>query len=87
MQKIVANNCLIPEDIASELGDRLGIPKLANMNLFTNQEAVLFDLNGNVIWKGIANSILDEKGSLKLRVQQGVYILKTPLGSFKTFKR
>lgn len=87
LAKILANNCLIPEEIASELGDRLGIPKLANMNLFTNQEAVLFDLNGNVIWKGIANSILDEKGSLKLRVQQGVYILKTPLGYFKTFKR
>lgn len=85
ISKIVANNCSVPEEIANALGDRLPI-HLPTYTAKNTGSAVLFDLNGNVVWKGKHQNILDTKGLLTLPVEQGIYILKTSSGNFKTIK-
>ncbi len=52
-----------------------------------NVRAALFDLNGNVVWKGYKNEAVNADGSLNIDVRQGMYILKTKFGTSKAIKK
>ncbi|SHK67433.1 hypothetical protein SAMN05720759_10563 [Fibrobacter sp. UWB12] len=47
----------------------------------------VFDLNGNVVWKGLAADALNDNGTLKPALRQGTYLLKSSAGYRKVVKR
>lgn len=53
----------------------------------SNTQATLLDMNGNIVWKGLKNNALNDNGTLRLDVRQGMYILKTKNGTFKAIKK
>lgn len=50
-------------------------------------EAQIFDLNGNVVWKGLATDALNEYGTLKPALRQGSYVIKSGASYRKVVKR
>lgn len=47
-------------------------------NLVDNTaNAKLFDMNGNLLWSGIRGQALNDDGTLRLNVRQGMYLLKS----------
>lgn len=52
-----------------------------------NAEAMIFDLNGNLVWKGLKSEALNDNGTLKPSIHQGVYILKTKANAQRVVKK
>jgi hypothetical protein len=50
-------------------------------------QAMIFDLNGNLVWKGLKSEALNENGTLKPSIRQGAYILKTKNNAQRVFKK
>jgi hypothetical protein len=48
---------------------------------------MIFDLNGNLVWKGLKSEALNDNGSLKPSIRQGAYILKTKSNAQRVFKK
>ena len=51
-----------------------------------NEEAKLFDLNGNLLWSGIKSQALNADGTLRLDLRKGMYIVKTGYSTLKAAK-
>jgi O-glycosyl hydrolase len=49
--------------------------------------AMIFDMNGNLVWKGLKSEALNENGTLKPSIRQGAYILKTKSNVQRVFKK
>ena len=52
-----------------------------------NAEATIFDMNGNLVWKGRKSDALNANGTLKPRMRQGAYILKTKYSVQRVVKK
>jgi O-glycosyl hydrolase len=50
-------------------------------------QAMIFDLNGNLVWKGLKSEALNENGTLKPSIRQGAYILKTKNNAQRVVKK
>ena len=50
-------------------------------------QAMIFDLNGNLVWKGLKSEALNENGTLKPSIRQGAYILKTKNNALRVVKK
>ena len=50
-------------------------------------QAMIFDLNGNLVWKGLKSEALNENGTLKPSIRQGAYILKTKNNAQRVIKK
>lgn len=61
-------------------------PKFASETL-QNTNVVVFDLNGNQVWKGLQRNAIAADGSLRLDVRQGMYIVKSKAGIVKAIKK
>ena len=74
--KIVAKSCGTSsiKNIRTNFADR------------TNSEAMIFDLNGNLVWKGLKNNALNDNGTIKPKLHQGAYILKTKYNAQRVMK-
>ncbi|MCQ2089505.1 MAG: glycosyl hydrolase [Fibrobacter sp.] len=67
--KIVATGCTTKST---------AIQESYKFNLIDNTaNAKLFDMNGNLLWSGIRGQALNDDGSLRLNVRQGMYLLKS----------
>ncbi|MCQ2124753.1 MAG: glycosyl hydrolase [Fibrobacter sp.] len=53
----------------------------------SHMAAKLFDLNGNLLWSGIKSQAMNDKGTLRLNVRQGTYLLKTKSSTIKAIKK
>ena len=51
-----------------------------------NMEAKVFDLNGNLLWKGIKGQAMGADGSLRLDLNKGMYLVKTKVSTVKVSK-
>ena len=49
--------------------------------------AKVFDLNGNLLWTGLKGQALDADGTLRLDLQQGMYIVKTKSSTVKAIRK
>lgn len=75
--KIVATGCVSTP-----------IRQVRKFNVNQNDEVRLFDLQGNMIWRGFRSAALNTDGTLRLDVQQGMYILKSSGNTaIKTIKK
>ena len=52
-----------------------------------NANAQVFDLNGNLVWKGRKGDALNDNGTLKPSLRQGAYILKTKANAQRVIKK
>jgi len=52
-----------------------------------NRQAKVFDLNGNLLWSGVKSEALNEDGTLRLELRQGMYIVKTNASIVKAVKK
>ncbi len=52
-----------------------------------NAEATVFDMNGNLVWKGRKGDALNANGTLKPSLRQGAYILKTKANAQRVIKK
>lgn len=50
-------------------------------------QAMIFDLNGNLVWKGLKSEALNENGTIKPSIRQGAYILKTKNNAQRVVKK
>lgn len=50
-------------------------------------QAMIFDMNGNLVWKGMRSEALNENGTLKPSIRQGAYILKTKNNAQRVIKK
>ena len=50
-------------------------------------QSMIFDLNGNLVWKGLKSEALNENGTLKPSIRQGAYILKTKNNAQRVIKK
>lgn len=50
-------------------------------------QAYIFDMNGNLVWKGRKGEALNDNGTLKPSIRQGAYILKTKSNAQRVFKK
>ena len=51
------------------------------------EPAKVFDLNGNLVWKGVKGQALNADGTLRLDMRQGMYIVKTKATTVKALKK
>lgn len=49
--------------------------------------AQIFDLNGNLVWTGLKGAAMARNGTLRIKVRQGSYIVKTNAGIVKAIKK
>lgn len=49
--------------------------------------AQVFDLNGNLVWTGLKGAAMAKNGTLRIKVNQGAYIIKTKFGIAKAVKK
>ncbi|WP_290765214.1 glycoside hydrolase family 30 beta sandwich domain-containing protein [Fibrobacter sp. UBA4297] len=77
--KIVATGCT---------GDGSAIKTIRRLATNDNKmQVMIFDLNGNLVWKGIKSEALNDNGTLKPGIRQGAYILKTKSNAQRVFKK
>ena len=50
-------------------------------------QAMIFDMNGNLVWKGMKSEALNENGTHKPSIRQGAYILKTKNNAQRVIKK
>ena len=53
----------------------------------SKMQAMIFDMNGNLVWKGLKGEALNENGTLKPSIRQGAYILKTKNNAQRVVKK
>ena len=77
--KIVATGCTGP-------GSSIKMPRRYAFD-DSKAQAMIFDLNGNLVWKGLKSEALNENGTLKPSIRQGAYILKTKNNAIRVIKK
>jgi len=77
--KIVATGC-------TGTGTSIKMPRRYALNN-SNTQAMIFDLNGNLVWKGLKSEALNDNGTLKPSIRQGAYILKTNNNAMRVIKK
>ena len=70
---------LIAKIVAVGCGGSSSIKGMRTNYAFNNRnaEATIFDMNGNLVWKGSKGEALNDNGTLRPSLRQGAYILKT----------
>ncbi|WP_407443060.1 glycosyl hydrolase [Fibrobacter sp.] len=53
----------------------------------SKMQAHIFDMNGNLVWKGVKSEAINANGTLHVELRQGTYIVKTRAGSMKAIKK
>ena len=53
----------------------------------SKMQAMIFDMNGNLVWKGLKGDALNSNGTLKPSIRQGAYILKTKNNAIRVIKK
>lgn len=82
-----ANGVFIAKIVATEC-KTLSIAKQFKLGINTkNLKSALFDINGNLIWRGLYNNAIDANETLILNIPNGAYILKTKFGTKKLTKK
>lgn len=63
--------------------------RLANkLSIDGNQmQAQIFDMNGNLVWKGVKSEAFNANGTLAPNLRKGMYILKTKASTTKAIKK
>jgi len=66
-----------------------GSIKMARRSIVNDSktQAYIFDMNGNLVWKGRKGEALNDNGTLKPSIRQGAYILKTKSNAQRVFKK
>ena len=77
--KIVATGCTGP-------GSSIKMPRRYTLD-DSKMQAMIFDLNGNLVWKGLKGDALNSNGTLKPSIRQGAYILKTKNNAVRVIKK
>ena len=77
--KIVATGC-------TGTGSAIKMPRRYAFN-DSKMQAMIFDLNGNLVWKGLKGDALNSNGTLKPSIRQGAYILKTKNNAIRVIKK
>ena len=77
--KIVATGCTGP-------GSSIKMPRRYAFDE-SKMQAMIFDLNGNLVWKGLKGDALNSNGTLKPSIRQGAYILKTKNNAVRVIKK
>ena len=77
--KIVATGCTGP-------GSSIKMPRRYAFD-DSKMQAMIFDLNGNLVWKGLKGDALNSNGTLKPSIRQGAYILKTKNNAIRVIKK
>ncbi|WP_173474064.1 glycoside hydrolase family 30 beta sandwich domain-containing protein [Fibrobacter succinogenes] len=77
--KIVATGC-------TGTGSAIKMPRRYTFNE-SKMQAMIFDLNGNLVWKGLKGDALNSNGTLKPSIRQGAYILKTKNNAIRVIKK
>lgn len=77
--KIVATGCTGP-------GSSIKMTHRSTIN-DSKAQAMIFDLNGNLVWKGLKGDALNSNGTLKPSIRQGAYILKTKNNAIRVIKK
>jgi len=73
-----ASGVYISKIVATGCGDKSAIQASYKFNpVDYAANAKLFDMNGNLLWSGIRGQALNDDGSLRLNVRQGMYLLKS----------
>ena len=78
--KIVAVGCGGNTDVIKEFRTNFAVSDM-------NANAQVFDLNGNLVWKGRKGDALNDNGTLKPSLRQGAYILKTKANARRVIKK
>ena len=78
--KIVAVGCGGNTDVIKEFRTNFAVSDM-------NANAQVFDLNGNLVWKGRKGDALNDNGTLKPSLRQGAYILKTKANAQRVIKK
>lgn len=77
--KIVATGC-------TGTGSAIKTPRRYTFD-DSKMQAMIFDLNGNLVWKGLKGDALNSNGTLKPSIRQGAYILKTKNNAIRVIKK
>ena len=75
--KIVATGCT---------STGISAPRSISVN-DSKVQAHVFDMNGNLVWKGAKSEAFNANGTLSLEIRQGMYIVKTKYGSMMAVKK
>lgn len=78
--KIVATGC------SSTTPTNIHAPRRISID-DSKMQAHIFDMNGNLVWKGIKSEAFNANGFLRAQLRQGTYIVKTKAGSMKAIKK
>ena len=76
--KIVATGCTGTSSIKMTRRSTINDSKM---------QAYVFDMNGNLVWKGLKSEALNDNGTLKPSIRQGAYILKTKVNVQRVIKK
>ena len=77
--KIVATGC-------TGTGSAIKTPRRYTFD-DSKMQAMIFDLNGNLVWKGLKGDALNSNGTIKPSIRQGAYILKTKNNAIRVIKK
>lgn len=77
--KIVATGC-------TGTGSAIKMTRRSTINN-NKAQTMIFDMNGNFVWKGLKSEALNENGTIKPSLRQGAYILKTSNSAQRVFKK
>ena len=77
--KIVATGC-------TGTGSAIKMPRRYTFDE-CKMQAMIFDLNGNLVWKGLKGEALNSNGTIKPSIRQGAYILKTKNNAIRVIKK
>ena len=77
--KIVATGC-------TGTGSAIKMPRRYTFD-DSKMQAMIFDLNGNLVWKGLKGEALNSNGTIKPSIRQGAYILKTKNNAIRVIKK
>lgn len=75
--KIVATGCT---------STGISAPRSISVN-DSKVQAHVFDMNGNLVWKGAKSEAFNANGTLRPEIRQGMYIVKTKYGSMMAVKK
>ncbi len=75
--KIVATGCT---------STGISAPRSISVN-DSKVQAHVFDMNGNLVWKGAKSEAFNANGTLRPEIRQGMYIVKTKYGNMMAVKK
>jgi hypothetical protein len=70
----------------SDTPSSIRTPVASNLIDDQNATAKVFDLNGNLVWSGLKNQAMNDDGTLRLNLRQGMYLVKTKNATMKAVK-